>query len=311
MAGEPDKARVAVLGSVNMDLVAHCAQLPAPGETVTASSFAEIPGGKGANQAVSAARAGGHVEMIGRVGDDGFAARLRKNLEVEEIDCRYLVSTPKSASGVAMIGVEDSGENQILVVPGANGCVSKQDVEDAKVCIAAADILLLQLEIPMATVEFAIQTARELGTRVVVDPAPAPNNPTRELFGVDLICPNESEAAALTAMPVESISQIEAAAKHLHQLGAKAVAITLGARGTALYADGKFSLVSAFETSVVDTTAAGDAFAGALAVRWAETGALEAAVEFGNAAGAIAASRRGAQPGMGSREDILARLTGR
>lgn len=304
MTAETEKPKIAVLGSVNMDLVAKCARLPRPGETVSAASFSEIPGGKGANQAVSAARAGGDVQIIGRVGSDGFADQLRKNLESESIKCDRLSSTEGMPSGVALIGVEDSGENHIVVVPGANGCVSSDDVSDAEELIREADILLLQLEVPIETVLSAIEAARKAGTRVMVDPAPTPADPPAGLFDVDLICPNESEAAALTNLPVSSPEEIETAARKLASFGAKAVAITLGSQGAALLQGNEFSLIKAFDSNVVDTTAAGDAFAGALAVKWAESESLIDAVSFGNAAGAIAASRHGAQPGMALRNEI-------
>ena len=297
-------ANVVVLGSVNMDLVARCISLPTPGETVSGSDFAEIPGGKGANQAVAARRAGAQVHLVGRLGVDAFASKLRQSLGEENVDCSLLAETAEVSSGLAMIAVEDSGENQIVVVPGANGCVSRKDVLAAKDRIAQADVLLLQVEVPAKTVAFAIAVAKEVGTRVILDPAPAPNSPDAALFDVDLLCPNLAEAIALTGMQVEADAQIEQLAVQLAKMGAAAVAITLGAKGTALYHAGEFSLVEPFLTKAIDTTAAGDAFAGALAVKWAETGNLHEAVRFGNAAGALAAARIGAQPGMPSRLDI-------
>ena len=295
---------VVVLGSINMDLVARCAALPKPGETLTANSFAEIPGGKGANQAVAASRAGGLVTMIGRVGDDGFAERLRANLAAEDICCHAVQTTDQTPSGVALINVSDAGDNQIVVVPGANGMVSCCDVDQFADQIKAADVLLVQMEIPQDVVISAIRLARSAGTRVILDPAPAPVTISEGLLEVDLICPNETEAAALTGLPLDTTESIEAAARRLHHAGAQAVVITLGDQGVVLFDGDTFSVINAIPINAVDATAAGDALAGAIAVRWAESDSLQEAVRFGNAAGAIAASRPGAQPSLPTRSEI-------
>lgn len=297
-------SHIAVLGSINMDLVIRCAFLPEPGQTVLADSAAEICGGKGANQAVAAARAGGNVTMIGRVGDDGFSARLVANLKRENIDCDWIRSTPNSPSGLAMVLVEDSGQNSIIVVPGANAHVSVADVETARSVIERSDILLIQLELPIDTVLAGIRIAAASNTRVILDPAPAPTECPEELLHVDLICPNECEAAAIAETVVESMEQVEAAARELHLRGARHVAITLGERGTLLWDGEQATHVAPFPVTAVDTTAAGDAFAGALAVSWTEGNSLLDAVTFSNAAGALAASREGAQPSMVMRNEI-------
>ncbi|MEM8734934.1 MAG: ribokinase [Planctomycetota bacterium] len=296
--------RIAVLGSINMDLVANCADLPKPGQTVSASGFAEIPGGKGANQAVAACRAGADVAMVGRLGDDGFADRLRFNLTGNEVDCRHVATTNSTASGVAMIAVAGSGENQIIVVPGANGLITPDDVGEAAETIRQADVLLLQLEIPTDTVLAGIEVAKAAGTRVILDPAPVVTPLPDALLDVDLLCPNTSEAAELIGQPIETAEDIEAAAREFHRRGAKAVAITLGETGTAIYDGQRFEVVSSIPIDAVDTTAAGDAFAGALAVQWAENSDLFAAVRFGNAAGALAATRHGAQPSLPNRPQV-------
>ncbi len=296
--------KIAVLGSINMDLVIRCAHLPRPGETLLAESAEEICGGKGANQAVAAARAGGDVSMIGRVGDDAFADRLMSNLVREGIDCSHVHKTENCPSGLATVFVEESGENSIVVVPGANGRFSREDVIAASSLIAASDILLVQLEVPLGTVVTAIEFARLAGVKVILDPAPAPDECPAELMNVDLISPNESEAAAIIGRTVGSVEDAEKAARELHKRGANNVAITMGAEGT-LYWDGtSANLVAPFPTTVVDTTAAGDAFAGALAVHWVCSDNLVEAVSFANAAGSLAASRIGAQPGMATQEEI-------
>jgi len=225
--------RIAVVGSINMDLVIRCQRLPVPGETVMADSSHEICGGKGANQAVAASRAGGLVSMIGRVGSDAFAERLIDNLKAEQICCNE-IRLSDCESGVAVVAVEESGQNSIMVVPGANGMVSPKDVTASEPIIRDADVLLLQLEVPLETVAAAIALARRHGTRIVFDPAPAQQLP-EELFGVDLLCPNQSEASLLTGIEVETEQQVAAAAESLQRRGARHVAITLGERGTWLF----------------------------------------------------------------------------
>ncbi len=298
------KPRISVLGSINMDLLIRCGSLPRPGETILADSSTEICGGKGANQAVAAARAGGDVAMIGRVGDDAFADRLLDNLKHEQIDCSCVATTTACPSGVAIVAVENSGQNSIMVVPGANGRVSVEDVEQASEVIQASDILLIQLEVPLPAVCAAKEVASAAGVRIILDPAPAPNELPSSLFDVDLICPNEAEAETLTGVSVVSMEQAHAAAQALQSRGAKAVALTLGSAGCYLLQGDDSQHIDPFTINAVDTTAAGDAFAGALAVHWAKHGDLSKAVCFANAAGAIAASRIGAQPSMATSEEI-------
>ena len=308
--------KVLVLGSINMDLVVPCPHLPAPGETVLAHGLQEISGGKGANQAVQAALAGGDVAMIGRVGDDAFANQLLANLQHQGVDTCGVLRTDQCTSGTAIVAVEKSGENSILVVPGANGSVSSTDVEAASDLIAAADVLLVQLEIPLPAVMTAIRIATGGGVRVILDPAPAIASPPPELLQVDLLCPNLSEAATLLGRELPTDTTTNAAtgaptdeeiqwATELLELGAKHVVLTLGERG-ALLLDGRRqpTAVAPIPIRAVDTTAAGDAFAGALAVHWANSGCLSDALSWATAAGAHAASRMGAQPSMGSHDEL-------
>ncbi len=299
------KAKITVLGSINMDLVARCASLPRPGETLTCASFEQEFGGKGANQAVAAARAGGNVSMIGRVGQDIFAERLRNNLLANQISCDAVWQTVTSPSGLAMIVVADSGENQIVVVPGSNGLVTVKDVERSEERIRDSDCLLLQLEVPLVTVMRAIELAKKHGVRVILDPAPVPSGPLPDaLFQVDLICPNETEARRLTQVHDESLESMQVAAEKLHGRGARVIAITLGVNGTLVFDGSKMQRVASIAIDAADTTGAGDAFAGALAVRWSETQDLISSVRWANIAGAIAASRLGAQTGIASRAEI-------
>lgn len=300
--------RIVVVGSTNMDLLVRAAELPRPGETVLAESMMTVPGGKGANQAVAAARAGGVVAMVGRLGEDAFSERLRAGLIKEGIQTEYLRSSPETQAGVAIVAVDRRGGNSILVVPGANGLVSEEDIEAAREVIQSSDILLTQLEVPLPAIERAIDIARRAGVRCVLDPAPAPGVLPEALYQVDLLCPNESEAATLLGRELETAEAIEHAASALAERGPRSVAITCGERGVCLWADRRIRWIPALETDVQDTTAAGDAFAGALAVKWAEEGTLTEAVRFANAAGSLAVSRLGAQDAMATRSEIERRL---
>lgn len=304
MQGSSRQPKIAVAGSINMDLVLRCSQFPKPGTTIVAQSYDEISGGKGANQAVSAAKAGAQVSMLGRVGDDAFGGRLAGGLNKHGVDCSHVLATPNCESGLAMIMLDPTGQNSIIFVEGANGQFTPEDAGQMRDVIQSSDAVLLQLEIPLETVLEVIQIATSANVRVILDPAPVPEGLPEELLKVDLICPNEHEAEQITGIAVDSHEQALAAAESLYKKGAKHVAITLGSRGTFLFDHNGGRLIPAFETKVVDTTAAGDAFAGALAVYWTQHDDLDEAVRFGNAAGAIAASRMGAQPSMGTRSEI-------
>ena len=298
------KPIVSVFGSINMDLVVRCQSLPQAGQTVAASSFSEICGGKGANQAVAAAKAGGAVRMIGRVGSDSFSQRLVTNLRNHGVCCKGVRTTENCESGLAIVAVEDSGENSILLVAGANGAVSVADANDSRRVIETADVLLVQLEVPTKSVLTAIQIATAAGVRCILDPAPVASDWTDELLQVDLICPNETEAATITSLAVKTLADAETAARQLQQRGAKNVAITLGERGVVLLTGDQLHHIEPATITAVDTTASGDAFAGAVGVRWAETDDLLEAVRFASVAGAIAATRHGAQPSLATREEI-------
>ena len=296
--------RITVVGSLNMDLVVRSPRIPQPGETIIGHEWHTIPGGKGANQAVAAARIGGHVSMVGRVGGDAFAQDLLDNLAASGVDHSHVTRDREAATGVALITVDDDGENTIVVASGANMQLSPQDVEAAEEAIAASKVLLLQLESPLETVMHAAQVAQAHGVTVVLNPAPARQLPV-ELFSlVDVLVPNESETALLTGLLVNSLGAIESAAGALLDKGIGTVILTLGAQG-ALLADAKgFNLVPAFKVDPVDTTAAGDAFMGAFGVALAEAKPAAEAVRWGNAAGALAATKLGAQTSLPYREEV-------
>lgn len=309
-------AEIVVVGSLNMDLVVRCPRRPRPGETVLGSDFATFPGGKGANQAVAAARAAGAgtrpgVAMVGRVGADAFGEALRRELEAAGVDTSAVGTDPDEPTGVAVITVDAAGENAIVVAPGANARLSPDHVRRARPLLSGARYVLLQLEIPVETVAFAVALAREAGARVILDPAPAPGPdfPRTVFRGVEVITPNEREAEALTGISARDPEGARAAARALLEQGCRHVAVTLGARGAVTASAGEAPrLVPAFRVPAVDSTAAGDAFAGALAVALAEGRPWDDAVRFGQAAGALAVTRRGAQASLADRAAIEAFL---
>lgn len=304
---QPRPPRIVVIGSINLDLVYHVARLPQPGETLTGTSFQQVHGGKGANQAVAAARLNADVSLIGRIGDDAFGAALIAGLREEAVDVSHVETSVGTSSGLAVIGVEDSGQNCIIVIPGANGLVTSADVMAAESVIAAADVLLLQLEIPVAAVITAIRIARQHNVLTVLDPAPALKPFPAELLCVDVICPNESEASLITGLPVANVAEAIAAARHLQSQGARIAVITLGSRGcVACEESDNPTHVPSFPVTAVDTTAAGDAFAGALGFCLALGQPILEALRFASAAGALAATRHGAQPAMPRLEEVNA-----
>jgi ribokinase len=297
-----------------MDLVVGAPKIPAPGETVIGGDLQTFPGGKGANQAVAAARLGAQVAMVGRVGDDAFGAQLRQTLESAGVDLAYVQTTAVTPSGVALIVVDAAGQNSIVVASGANMRLTPADVEAAAPAIKAADALALQLESPLETVQRAAELARAHGVTVILNPAPARPLPPELLALVDVLIPNESETAALTGLPATTEAELATAADRLRAQGVGAVILTLGARGALLAAEGVTRRFPAFPVDqVVDTTAAGDAFVGGLVTAVAEKRPLDAAIAWGNAAGALAVAHAGAQPSLPTRAAVEALLnaTGR
>jgi ribokinase len=299
------RPRIVVAGSINMDLVVRSDHLPRRGETVIGRETRELPGGKGANQAVAAARLQADVSFIGRVGDDGFGQRLLNGLRQEGIDVGRVDVTAQCASGLAIVAVEDSGENSITVIPGANGRLTPDDVKAAAELIRDADVLLLQLEVPVETVLTAIEIAHQHGTPVILDPAPAPASFPPSLLSVDVACPNESEAAALAGVPVFNLDDAKRATRQLRALGVRHAVVTLGRAGALVCGpDDHCEHIPSFDVQAIDTTAAGDAFAAALGVSLARGMTIVDAIRYACAAGALAASRHGAQPAMPTAAEI-------
>lgn len=298
-------AKVTIVGSINMDLVTRVANFPEPGETIIGGDLQTFPGGKGANQAVAAARMGADVAVVGRVGDDVFASQLKVNLASAGVDLTYVFDSDSTASGVALILVDEHGQNIIVVASGANARVTEEDVEAAQAAIATADVLLLQLEIPLESVQRAAEIAHENGVKVILNPAPAQALPGELLSLVDILVPNESETSILTGLPADSLKDLGSLAGKLGNLRASAVLLTLGQEGALLIEPAGLRRYPAFAVDrVVDTTAAGDAFVGGLATAIAEGKPVSEAVPWGNAAGALAVTRSGAQPSMPSRGEV-------
>ena len=288
-----------------MDMVVKTSHIPVPGETVLSGSFFMNPGGKGANQAVSVARLGGDVAFVSKVGNDVFGKQSTQLFEEEGIDIAHLLSDDTLPSGVALITVDRSGENSIVVASGANANLTPADLEDALEKIAGAGIVLMQLEIPMETVHFAAIYAVKHGVKVILNPAPANTLPPKLLSCIDIITPNQSEAAMLSGINVTDAATAAQAAVAIHNLGVKSVIITMGAMGCVIYDKGEITLVPAQKVEAVDTTAAGDVFCGALAVALAEGGTLFDAVDFASRAAAISVTRMGAQPSIPYRKELI------
>jgi ribokinase len=296
--------RIVVVGSSNTDMIIKLARIPRPGETILGGEFVTAAGGKGANQAVGAARAGGDVTFIARVGQDVFGEQALAGFVRDGIHVDYVVRDKSSPSGVALIFVAQDGENSIAVASGANGRLAPADVKKAKAAFAGASVLVMQLETPLETVQAAAELASRAGVRVILNPAPAQPLPDKLLQHVSILTPNESEAELLTGIRVGSPAAAKKAAEQLRARGVETVIVTLGARGALVAAAEGQQLVPGFEVRAVDTTAAGDIFNGALAVALAEGQLLPAAVRFANAAAAISVTRMGAQPSAPSRNEI-------
>ena len=293
-----------VIGSSNTDMVVKTEKLPMPGETVIGGTFFMNPGGKGANQAVAAARLGGRVTFIARVGADLFGSQALQQFQKENIDTRFVTQDPEYPSGVALIGVDRQGENTIIVAPGSNRQLNVKDVANAFDSIEEKSIILIQLEIPQETVEFAIQSGRKKNCEVILNPAPVQPVDGSALRNLSIITPNETEAEMLTGIRITDLNTAEQAARQLHQSGVPNVIITLGSKGAFVSTGSRGKLVAAPKVTAVDTTAGGDCFNGALAVALAEGMKIEDAVGFACQAASLSVTRMGAQSSMPFRKEV-------
>lgn len=290
---------IVVVGSLNMDLVIHAPRHPEPGETILGSDFKTFPGGKGANQAVAGARLGGKVSMIGQVGKDTFGESLLEEIVSVGIDAKYILSNPKVATGVALITIDEMGQNTIVVSSGANARLTPIDIANAEEIFEEAAVLLLQLETPLPAVTKAIELARKHGAKVVLNPAPAQALPAKLLTQVDFLIPNQPELELLAG-----VEGTDTALSCMRGLGVSKLIVTLGEQGVLVVEKNKEIQLRGYEVEVVDTTAAGDAFVGAFAVALTEGKTTLEAAAFGNAAGAFSVTRHGAQTSLPTRVEL-------
>lgn len=295
---------ITVIGSTNTDMVIKSVRLPRPGETILGGTFLMTQGGKGANQAVAVARLGGKVMFVAKTGNDIFGNNTRELLRKDGISGKYLLVDPVCPSGVALITIDEKAENSIVVSSGANGNLLPEDLMQIPEIIEDAEIILMQLEIPLETVEFVAEAASNRGKKVILNPAPGRPLPTDLLKKLYLITPNETEAELISGVKITDLQSAEQAAQRIHQLGVPAVIITMGAKGALIYADSKMELIPASPVKAIDTTAAGDVFNGALAVALTEGKTLAESVRFAGKAAAISVTRMGAQDSVPYRHEI-------
>jgi ribokinase len=298
--------KIVVVGSSNMDMVVKTDHIPVPGETVLSGSFFMNAGGKGANQAVAVARLGGEVVFISKLGNDLFGKQFSQLFSSEGIDTTHLRFDDERPSGVALITVDKAGENSIVVASGANAFLGDEDIVAALREIETAGIVLLQLEIPLTTVQHVIAYAAERNVKVILNPAPAASLPAEMLRQIDILTPNKTEAGMISGLEVRDIESAGLAAKAICTMGVKNVVVTMGPLGAVICDGEHISLVKTREVETIDTTAAGDVFNGALAVALAEGKELKAAVSFACEAAAISVTRLGAQSSIPHRNELVA-----
>lgn len=296
--------KITVIGSSNTDMVIKTERFPKPGETILGGEFFLFPGGKGANQAVAAARLGGEVTLVAKVGNDLFGKQALAGFKAEHIQTPFVFKDKNTTSGVALITVNAEGENKIVVASGANGQLQIKDIKKAQKAITEADVIVLQLEVPIETVAFAVKQSLQANKRVILNPAPAQPLPDELLNGLFLITPNETEAEMLTSIQVSNVATAKLAADELLQQGVQNVIITMGAKGAFFQNKTESFLMEAERVKAVDATAAGDVFNGALAVAIAQNKPWKEAIAFANRAAAISVTRMGAQASAPTSDEL-------
>ena len=299
------RPKIVVIGSCNTDMVVKANRLPVPGETILGGTFYMNPGGKGANQAIAAARLGAEVTFISKIGYDLFGLQALEIYRSEKINTEYILTDQKSPSGVALISVDSFGENSIIVAPGASRSLSIEDINKAEEKIKEADIILMQLEIPIDTVEYAATIACKYGKKVILNPAPASSLSNSFLRNVHTILPNRIEAEMLSGIKVMNIESAHRAAQAIGEKGIENVVITLGKDGAYVKEKDEYTMIPAKEVETIDTTGAGDVFCGAFSVCLSEGHSLAKSVKFANAAAAIAVTRIGAQSAIPYKREVV------
>jgi len=304
-------SKIIVIGSSNTDMIVKVPRIPAPGETILGGKFVKAAGGKGANQAVAAARSGGEVTFIANTGDDNFGKEAIEGFKNEGINTDHIFVDNETPSGVALIFVGEDGENSIAVASGANGTLTPSQIDQIEHIIADGNILLAQLETPLETVEQAIKIANEHGIKVILNPAPAQSLSDDLLKRIDILTPNQSEAELLTGTKVVDEQNAKEASSSLISKGVKTVILTLGSDGAFLMSKDVQKMIPGFKVDAEDTTAAGDTFNGALAVGLADGKTIEGAITWAHAAAALAVTKMGAQPSIPNHNEILEFLSDR
>ena len=294
---------ICVIGSLNMDLVVNVDTMPKPGQTIIGSNFKEVPGGKGANQAVAMARLNGNVSMIGKVGEDGFGQTLINSLKNDKVDTTY-IQTSKGATGVALITVDKNAQNSIVVSQGANFEVKEDDIDNNIEAIKNSDIVVLQLETPLNTIKYALNKAKELNKYTILNPAQAVKLDDEIIKNVDLLTPNETELEIISGVSIETEEDIQKAAQIMIEKGVKELIVTLGSKGSLYINKEKSMFKKAYKVEAVDTTAAGDSYTGALAVALSQDKNIEDAMDFASKVGALSVLKEGAQSSLPTLEDV-------
>lgn len=294
---------ICVIGSLNMDLVVNVDKMPKPGQTIIGSNFKEVPGGKGANQAVAMARLNGNVSMIGKVGEDGFGQTLINSLKNDKVDTTY-IKTTKGATGVALITVDNNAQNSIVVSPGANFEVKEEDIDNNIEAIKNSDIVVLQLETPLNTIKYALKKSKELNKYTILNPAPALKLDDEIIKNVDLLTPNETELEIISGVSIETEEDIQKAAQIMIEKGVKELIVTLGSKGSLYINKEKSIFKKAYKVEAVDTTAAGDSYTAALAVALSKDKNIKEAMDFASKVGALSVLKEGAQSSLPTLEDV-------
>ena len=294
---------ICVIGSLNMDLVVNVDKMPKPGQTIIGSNFKEVPGGKGANQAVAMARLNGNVSMIGKVGEDGFGQTLINSLKNDKVDTTY-IKTTKGATGVALITVDNNAQNSIVVSPGANFEVKEEDIDNNIEAIKNSDIVVLQLETPLNTIKYALKKSKELNKYTILNPAPALKLDDEIIKNVELLTPNETELEIISGVSIETEEDIQKAAQIIIEKGVKELIVTLGSKGSLYINKEKSIFKKAYKVEAVDTTAAGDSYTAALAVALSKDKNIKEAMDFASKVGALSVLKEGAQSSLPTLEDV-------